>query len=675
MKRLQIRKWISVLFLVLLSLTLGLVFLSGGLVLADSPLEDPPAPILAKLDPLLPPDGALSPQNIGSAATGIFYPSDDAPVQQGAPNSTDPNNFYLGAGYYSGIPSVGADGLVRSYIRFDLSSLPANSIISSATLRLYQAGGADFPDQNRTVTLYRVTSSWNEATITWNNKPAFAEAIGSVTTTYDFSGWLTVEGMALTDLVRGWANGSTDNYGLVAIGPESIQGIYRVFASGETANSPELQINYLPPAPPVLDASPGTFSFQTASSEPPFNPSIQISNVTGNSLDWTATKVGSASWLTLNSPSGTGVTSTNPANLSLTINPAGLTPGSYTEQILINSITSNVENSPLTTTVNLEVFSQLSKIYLPTIVKSGAGGSSAPRVVALIIGIDDYEALGPAPISGNLPEEWGFDLKHSGHDADDVFDVTTSEFGGPPGSLVAIRLGDTHKTDTIQSNSVIPATRANIVAAFGTVDQLENEDTLVIIYYSGHGGQNPDQNGDESDGLDEFIAASDTDVVPGAFIDILTDDDLQVLLANLESEHILIVIDSCFSGGLTGAAIETTEMGDLRPRGLVSPFTSSSISAQADMSEIAGPGRLVITGGTGDQLTWESDSLQNGVFTYHFLQAWQDALHDTNQNGYISAEEAYWFSRDVTDEFIFNAQGVHQNPAINDQYFGQVELR
>jgi len=57
------------------------------------------------------------------------------------------------------------------------------------------------------------------------------------------------------------------------------------------------------------------------------------------------------------------------------------------------------------------------------------------------------------------------------------------------------------------------------------------------------------------------------------------------------------------------------------------------------------------------------------------LQAWQDALHDTNQNGYISAEEAYWFSRDAADEFIFTAQSVHQNPAINDQYFGQVELR
>jgi|GEM_PF-3142630 len=675
MKRLQIRKWTSVLFLVLLSLTLGLVFLSGGLVLADGPFEGPPTQILEKLDPLLPHDEALSPQNIGTAATGIFYPSDDAPVQQGAPNSTDPNNFYLGAGYYNS-SSLWANGLVRSYIRFDLSSLPANSIISSATLRLYQAGGADFPGQNRTVTLYRVTGSWNEATITWNNKPVFAEAIGSVTTTYDFSGWLMID---LTNLVSDWVDGSTNNYGLVAIGPESIQGVYRAFASGETANSPELQVNYLPPAPPVLDASPGIFSFQTASSEPPFNPSIQISNVTGNSLDWTATKVGSASWLTLNSPSGTGVTPTNPANLSLTINPAGLTLGSYTEQILINSNTSSVENSPLTTTVNLEVFSQLSTIYLPTIVKSGAGGSSTPRVVALIIGIDDYEVLGPAPapISGNLPEEWGYDLNDSGYDADDAVDVITSEFGGAPGNMVIIQLGDTHKTDTIKSNSVIPATRANIVAAFGTVDQLENEDTLVIIYYSGHGGQNPDQTtgGDETDGFDEFIAASDTDVDSSGFVNILTDDDLQVLLANLESKHILIIIDSCFSGGLTGAAIATTEMGDLRPRGLVSPFASSSISAQAGISEIAGPGRLVITGGTGDQLTWESDSLQNGVFTYHFLQAWQDALHDTNQNGYISAEEAYWFSRDAADEFIFTAQSVHQNPAINDQYFGQVELR
>ena len=37
-----------------------------------------------------------------------------------------------------------ADGRLRFYLRFDLSGLPADSAVISATLRLNQAGGADY---------------------------------------------------------------------------------------------------------------------------------------------------------------------------------------------------------------------------------------------------------------------------------------------------------------------------------------------------------------------------------------------------------------------------------------------------------------------------------------------------------------------------------------------------
>lgn len=616
--------------------------------------------------PLQPGTGSLpSPQTIGTTAASVFYPSHDAPVQQGAPNTTAPDNFYLGAGYYSDFPQ-GANGLVRSYIRFNLSSLPANSTISSATLQLYQAGGSDFPGQTRTVTFYRVTADWNETSITWNNRPGYAEAIGSVTTTYNFQGWLSLD---LTNLVKGWVGGSQPNYGLVAIGPESIQGVYRVFASGETDHSPELHINYLPAPPPVLDASPGILSARVKSGQGPFGASVQISNVTLGSLDWTATKVGSVPWLNLDA-SGGSVTPTTPYNLGLTVNPTGLAPGTHTGQIRLSSSTPYVQSSPLTVTYTLDVVNQLSNVYLP-IIMGGGGGSNSSKIVALVIGIADYQYLEPPPAPGDLPEVWGKDLFWSVKDATDFINWLKTDLQVSQNDIIAL---SDNAARYARVTGDFEELGTSAVSAFDELDQKEDENTLVIIYYSGHGGQTPDTNNDESDGYDEFIAMYDSNVGPNGFVKVVTDDHLQALLAKLESKHIVVIIDSCFSGGLAGAALQAAEVSKLNPRGLLSPFGSSPISAQGGISEIAQPGRVVIAGGTGNQLTWESAELQNGVFTYFFLQGLEDALDDVNQNGRISAEEAYWFTKDAVDDFIFTRQSVHQNPAISDQHFGQIDL-
>ena len=79
---------------------------------------------------------------------------------------------------------------------------------------------------------------------------------------------------------------------------------------------------------------------------------------------------------------------------------------------------------------------------------------------------------------------------------------------------------------------------------------------------------------------------------------------------------------------------------------------NSSLDESSLLAELAGPKRLVITGGTGNQGTWESRELENGVFTYYFLQALQDVLNDANQNGRISADEAYWYSKDLVEQWV-----------------------
>jgi hypothetical protein len=53
-------------------------------------------------------------------------------------------------------------------VEFDLSSIPASSTIVSANLELYNLGSSADP---REIGVFRNTSAWNEATVTWNSRP------------------------------------------------------------------------------------------------------------------------------------------------------------------------------------------------------------------------------------------------------------------------------------------------------------------------------------------------------------------------------------------------------------------------------------------------------------------------------------------------------------------------
>lgn len=59
----------------------------------------------------------------------------------------------------------------RGLIQFDLSSIPKNAIITSATLTLSGTNHSTV-GQSNVSTLQRITGDWNENTVTWNNQPA-----------------------------------------------------------------------------------------------------------------------------------------------------------------------------------------------------------------------------------------------------------------------------------------------------------------------------------------------------------------------------------------------------------------------------------------------------------------------------------------------------------------------
>lgn len=137
-------------------------------------------------------------------------------------------------------------GILRSFVRFEL---PATSSyqVAKATLRLYYAGYADFPNTNRTLRILASNGPWQENTVTWANQPPEGSYIyvTPINSSQPF-GYLEFD---VTNRVRWWADGGGPNYGFMLLGPENADEdwSYRVFAARESDYPPQLVIDTVLP--------------------------------------------------------------------------------------------------------------------------------------------------------------------------------------------------------------------------------------------------------------------------------------------------------------------------------------------------------------------------------------------------------------------------------------------
>ncbi len=101
------------------------------------------------------------------------------------------------------------------------------------------------------------------------------------------------------------------------------------------------------------------------------------------------------------------------------------------------------------------------------------------------------------------------------------------------------------------------ATAINVEKAIGNWLGQAGADDRVLFYFSGHGTRIYDDSADEADGVDEVLCFHDMSLQNRgdrySFDGVITDDRFGVLLSRLKSEHILIVLDHCFSGTSTKA--------------------------------------------------------------------------------------------------------------------------
>ncbi len=100
------------------------------------------------------------------------------------------------------------------------------------------------------------------------------------------------------------------------------------------------------------------------------------------------------------------------------------------------------------------------------------------------------------------------------------------------------------------------ATSKNVVKGFETwLREGVGPNDRVVFYYSGHGSNTPDFNGDEDDGVDEVLVTHDVRRVTKkgkrALSGVVDDDTLSELIAAIPSNNIWIIVDACHSGTVT----------------------------------------------------------------------------------------------------------------------------
>jgi hypothetical protein len=142
------------------------------------------------------------------------------------------------------------------------------------------------------------------------------------------------------------------------------------------------------------------------------------------------------------------------------------------------------------------------------------------RVRCVLVGIDVYEHPDVPPLSGCV------------NDVELVRD-TIKAFGVP--------------NEDIHALVNRRATKANIINRIELVVGNAEPGDVLVFYYSGHGSQVRDRNGDElSDALDEVICPYDMDWDSETYI---LDDDLDAILAHVPRDVVVeVFVDCCFWG-------------------------------------------------------------------------------------------------------------------------------
>jgi hypothetical protein len=174
-------------------------------------------------------------------------------------------------------------------------------------------------------------------------------------------------------------------------------------------------------------------------------------------------------------------------------------------------------------------------------------------------------------------------------------------------------------------------------------DHGADEDDLILFFFSMHGGRKEDIPPlDEPDNMDEFLIPYQQEKQENNNI---LDEELALMFEEIKSKNLVIIFETCFSGGMIDGA-----------------------------NDLKKSGRVVLTSSREDESSYPIFLRRSWLFPFYFIRGLK-GLADKNFDGYITAEEAFEFAKIRTVIrstiyayflYIFHKELLIQHPQIYD---------
>ena len=251
---------------------------------------------------------------------------------------------------------------------------------------------------------------------------------------------------------------------------------------------------------------------------------------------------------------------------------------------------------------------------------------------AVIVGINKFEKIRPN-LNFCVPDAKLFQkalLEHSGFQADHIKTLFDEE-----------------------------ATKANIQdAMLNWLAKNVQPGDKAVFYFSGHGVQFRDVNGDEEDGYDEALVAHDSWLVDTKFI---IDEELSRWVNRIPTTNKIVILDCCHSGTGMRAIDSDVQVRQYYPE---KPIEISQ-SRATEPAEPQFEKTSLLSACDAHQVALESRPLGHGVFTYYLSESLRGAA-DKDSDGRVSV-------REVADYAVqkIKRDGWEQDPQLEGEYSDQ----
>lgn len=193
------------------------------------------------------------------------------------------------------------------------------------------------------------------------------------------------------------------------------------------------------------------------------------------------------------------------------------------------------------------------------------------------------------------------------------------------------------------------ATRDAIFRQLDWIGQRANENDLVYVFFAGHGTEDPATH-------IAYLMPFDGDPsLPGSE-GIPTEQFLEEVKKRLNARNIIFFIDACYAGSATTNSL-TDRGGPLAFAQRLNEDWSRILNTQA-------LNRMGFLSAGPTELSYESDSLRHGVFTWFLLKGLAGAADQFPHDNVVRAEELRRFLLDSVSSFV----GVNRRIATPDRY-------